>query len=287
MKTNIGVFQITPDSRNDPAAVARRAEELGFESYWTADHIITPVESKDCYPGTNPGDPQPPYLPYIPDPLMMLARASAATSTIKLGTGVCLVAERSPLLLAKQIATLDEVSGGRFVFGVGGGWDRVECAILGGDFDHRWTQIRESIEVMKGLWTVDGYAHQGRYYDFPAVRCFPQPANKPHPPILLGSFPSERTFKRIVNYADGWLPIVFSAQDLGGYVDQIKQCCEQKARDFSTIDISVFGAMTQWRTRADVTALGKAGANRVIIWLLASDTKGSLAELDELARELL
>lgn len=284
---DIGIFQITPDSRNDPAVVARRAEELGFESYWAPDHIITPVESKDCYPGTNPGDPQPAYLPYIPDPLMMLARASGATSTIKLGTAVCLVAERNPLLMAKQIATLDEVSGGRFVFGVGGGWDRVECAVLGGDFEHRWTQIRESIEVMKGLWTVDGYAHRGRYYDFPAVRCLPQPARKPHPPILLGSFPSERTFKRVVDYADGWLPIVWTPQDLATHVDSIKQCCEAKGRAFSTIDISVFGGMTQWRTREEVAALGKAGANRVVVWLLASDTGGAVKELETLAGELL
>jgi len=284
---DIGVFQITPDSKNDPAAIAQRAEALGFESYWAADHIITPVESVDCYPGTNPGDPQPAYLPYIPDPLMMLARASAVTSTIKLGTAVCLVAERSPLLLAKQIATLDEVSGGRFVFGVGGGWDRVECAILGGDFDHRWTQIRESVAVMKGLWTVDGFAHHGRYYDFPAVRCFPRPTRTPYPPILLGSFPSERTFKRVVDYADGWLPIVFTPEDLRTHVDQIKRYADQKGRDYSEIDISVFGAMTQWRTRESVEALGKAGANRVVIWLLASDTKGALEELEALARELL
>lgn len=287
MTVKLGVFQITPDSKNDPVPVARRAEELGFESYWVADHIITPVESLDHYPGTNPGDPQPPYLPYIPDPLMMLARASGATTTLKLGTAVCLVAERSPLLLAKQIATLDEVSGGRFVFGVGGGWDRVECAILGGDFDHRWTQIRESIRAMKGLWTVDGYAHEGRYYNFPAVRCFPRPRQTPHPPILLGSFPSERTFKRIVDYANGWLPIVASPDDLRTHVDRIKALCDQRHRDHSEIDISVFGAMTQWRSRESIDALGRAGATRVILWLLASDTNGSLAELDALAKELL
>ncbi len=191
------------------------------------------------------------------------------------------------MLLAKQIATLDEVSGGRFVFGVGGGWDSVECAVLGGDFEHRWTQIRESIGIMKGLWTVDGYAHQGRYYNFPAVRCLPQPARKPYPPILLGSFPSERTFKRVVDYADGWLPIVWTPQDLGTNVDRIKQICDEKGRDFSTVDISVFGGMTQWRTREDVVALGKAGANRVVVWLLASDTAGSLKELEVLAKELL
>ena len=284
---DIGIFQTVADSTRDPAVVAKRAEELGFESYWAGDHPIFPAVTNDTYPGMEPGSPVPEYVERTPSPFIALARVSGATSSIKLGTGICLVPLCNPLVLANEIGTLDDLSAGRFLFGIGAGWSRDQCEILGGDFDHRWTQVRESIGIMKDLWTKDQSEHHGHYYDFPAVKCFPKPKQKPHPPILLGAFPSDRVFRRIVEFGDGWLPLVYTPEDLAACVDKIKQVCDQKGRDFSTIDISVFGGPEQWRTADEMAALGKAGANRVILWMLAQDTEGVLAELETLAGDLL
>ena len=123
-----------------------------------------------------------------------------------LGTVICLTPEQHPLVQAKQIAALDFHSGGRFIFGIGTGWLREETEIMGGDFDHRWTQARESIEAMKELWTKDEAEYHGRYYDFPPVRVFPKPVQKPHPPVFLGGA-AKNVFKRVVSYGDGWMPV--------------------------------------------------------------------------------
>ncbi len=284
---DIGIFNIVPDGTCDLAVIAKRAEELGFESFWVGDHPVFPVVNTLPYPGMEHGTPPPEFVDRIPDPFITLARASAATTSIKFGTSICLVAQRNPLVLANEIATLDALSGGRFVFGIGAGWSREECEILGGDFDHRWTQIREQIGIMKGLWTKDQSEHHGRYYDFPAVKCFPKPKQQPHPPILLGAFPSDRIFKRIAEFGDGWLPLVYTPEDLAANVEQLKQVCDQKGRDFSTIDITVLGGPEQWRTADELAALEAAGATRVILWMLAPHTDGVLAEVETLAGELL
>ena len=284
---DIGIFNIVPDGTCDLAVIAKRAEELGFESFWVGDHPVFPVVNTLPYPGMEHGTPPPEFVDRIPDPFITLARASAATTSIKFGTSICLVAQRNPLVLANEIATLDALSGGRFVFGIGAGWSREECEILGGDFDHRWTQIREQIGIMKDLWTKDQSEHHGRYYDFPAVKCFPKPKQQPHPPILLGAFPSDRIFKRIAEFGDGWLPLVYTPEDLAANVEQLKQVCDQKGRDFSTIDITVLGGPEQWRTADELAALEAAGATRVILWMVAAHTDGVLAEVETLAGELL
>jgi alkanesulfonate monooxygenase SsuD/methylene tetrahydromethanopterin reductase-like flavin-dependent oxidoreductase (luciferase family) len=145
-------MHVTPYSTADPAIVASHAEKLGFESYWVGDHTIVPVESSIPYPGTKHDGREPYYVSQLPDPLIALARAGATTSRIKLGTGICLVPERNPILTAKQVATLDDACGGRFLFGIGAGWNREESTILGGDFDHRWSQVKDYIAAMKVLW---------------------------------------------------------------------------------------------------------------------------------------
>src|SRR5919198_5967996 len=190
----IGVFVFQTDDVLDPAVLAKKAEELGFESFWVPEHPIIPVQTSSPYPGSSDGS-IPESYSRIVDPFVALARASAATQTIKLGTGICLVPERNPLLLAKEIATLDRLSGGRFLFGIGAGWLKEETEIMGGDFAHRWTQTHDAIMAMKELWTKDEAAYHGKYYNFPAVRSFPKPAQKPHPPIFIGGC-DKKVFKR-------------------------------------------------------------------------------------------
>src|SRR5713101_5130419 len=208
----IGVNMTLSSRSIDVAVLAHRAESLGFESLWLPEHPIIPVQVTTRYQGSADGV-IPPSMSDMADPFVALARASAVTTTIKLGTGICLVPERNPLLLAKEIATLDHFSNGRVLFGIGAGWLQEETEIMGGDFAHRWSQTREAILAMKELWTKEESEYHGQYYNFPAVRSFPKPASKPHPPVLLGGA-SKYVFKRIVEWGDGWLPTGASVEGI-------------------------------------------------------------------------
>jgi len=280
----IGVFHVLANSSSDPAIVAKHAEELGFESYWVADHTIIPEQSSVLYPGADANGRVPDYLWQLSDPLIALARAGATTRRIGLGTGVCLVPERNPILLAKQLATLDDATRGRVLFGIGGGWNPEETKILGGDFEHRWTQIKDAVAAMKELWTKEVSEYHGRYVDFPPLRCFPKPARKPHPPVLLGSLNNPRALRRVVEWGDGWIPIVASVDEYASGVAEIRERAARKGRSLDSIDLSVFGMEGQWRSPDEIAALERAGAGRVTIWLRELALDGTLRELDELAK---
>src|SRR5438094_6045299 len=200
----IGVNMTFSSRSIDVAVMAQKAESLGFESLWLPEHPVIPVHVTTRYQGS-PDGAIPPSMSDIADPFLALARASAVTTTIKLGTGICLVPERNPLLLAKEIATLDHFSNGRFLFGIGAGWLQEETEIMGGDFAHRWSQTRESVLAMKELWTKPEAEFHGKYYDFPLVKSNPKPKQKPHPPVLLGGG-ATNVLQRVVAWGDGWLP---------------------------------------------------------------------------------
>jgi probable F420-dependent oxidoreductase len=202
-----------------------------------------------------------------------------------------LVPERHPLHLAKEIASLDHFSGGRFHFGIGAGWTKEESEMLGGDFEHRWTQVREAIEVMKACWTDHESEHHGHYYDVPPVRCYPKPAQRPHPPIYLGGIMfdgrwAKRVFHRIVSWGDGWIPVVARVDQVVDGRQQLTELAEAAGRDPASIRIRVFGANGQWRTRKERDAFAAAGIDDYTVWLQQPDHDGMRRELDELAREL-
>lgn len=278
----LGVFQPRCDATTgDPARIAKRAEAFGFDSYWAPEHAVIPQGSADIYPGKAADAPPPDYLFRITDPLIALARASAVTSSIRLGTGVALVPERNPILAAIEIASLDHYSGGRFIYGIGAGWNEPECTVMGGDFAHRWTQTTEAIEVMKKLWTGDYVEHHGKYYDFPPTICLPTPARKPHPPVLLGSIGSPLVFKRVGTWGDGWLPFTADPAEIANGKAAIAKHAEAAGRDPDDIEIILFsppgGVM---RTRKEIEAAAKAGADAVVLWLAA---EGNAATEDEVA----
>ena len=255
----VGVSTPLPAYTVDPAFMARKAEELGFESIWYAEHPAVPVQSDSPFPAT--GGEIPWTYSHFTDPYIALARASGATSTIKLGTGITLVPERNPLLLAKEIASLDLFSGGRFLFGIGTGWLREETEIFGGDFEHRWTQTREALEVMKELWTKDEAEYHGKYYNFPAVKSFPKPAQKPHPPILVGGM-ARNVLRRIVSHADGWLPNRITPAELEDSRRRLDAMAAEVGRDPKSITISVYG---QPADNDVVQSYLNAGADRVVV----------------------
>src|SRR5207249_3793517 len=209
---------------------------------------------------------------HVVDPFVALARASGVTRTLKLGTGITLVPERNPLLLAKEISTLDLFSGGRFLFGIGTGWHREETTIMGGDFDHRWTQAREAILVMKELWTKEEAEYHGKYYDFPPVRSYPKPAQKPHPPVILGGH-AKSVLQRVVEWGDGWLPNRATPEEIETSRARLNALAKEAGRNPSSIAISVFG---QPPDRDLVRRFHDAGAERVII---RPPTAGTEAEM--------
>ena len=257
---NIGISVPLPAYHVDVAFMAKKAEELGFESFWCAEHPFIPVHSTSRFPGSEDGVIPESYSHFV-DPFVALARASGATKTIKLGTGIVLVPERHPLLLAKEISTLDLFSGGRFLFGIGAGWLREETQIMGGDFDHRWTQTRESILAMKELWTKPAAEFHGKYYDFPLVKSFPKPLQKPHPPVLLGGG-AKNILERIIAWGDGWLPNRVTPEKLREGRATLDRLAKDAGRDPSKITISVHG---QPPDRDLLRRFHDAGANRVIV----------------------
>ena len=283
----VGVFQITGDLQcGDPAIIAKRAEELGFESYWLPEHAVVPQGSCELYPGKQPGDPIPPYLFNMPDPLIGLSRAAVTTTEIRLGTGVALVPERNPLLAAIEIASLDHYSGGRFVYGIGAGWNELECTVMGGDFAHRWAQTKEAVQVMKKLWTGEYVEHHGKYFDFPPTICLPKPTRRPHPPVLLGSIGSPNVYRRVVEWGDGWLPFCVDPQEIVIGKAEIAKIAKAAGRNPATIEITAFAPPGMFRTARDVKALASAGADGVVLSLPEDNQADTLAQLEALAAAL-
>ena len=273
----IGVFEFAIDNSVDPAVLAKRAEELGFASFWVPEHPIIPIKTTSPYPGSRDGI-IPDAYGRIVDPFVALARASAVTKTINLGTGICLIPERNPLLLAKEVATLDRYSGGRFIFGIGAGWLREETEIMGGDFAHRWTQTRESVLALKELWTQDEAQFEGRYYKFPPVRSYPKPLQTPHPPVLLGGA-AANVLQRVAAWGDGWLPNRVTPEELRERRATLDRLAKDAGRDPAALTISVYG---QAADRDLIRRFHEAGATRVIVRPPAVKTESEMAA--ELAR---
>ncbi|MFQ6026442.1 MAG: LLM class F420-dependent oxidoreductase [Dehalococcoidia bacterium] len=255
----IGTSVPLPAYNFDVAFAAQKAEELGFESIWYGEHPVVPVHSASPFPATGGAIPE--NYSHFVDPFMALARASGVTQNIQLATGITLVPERNPLLLAKEIATLDRLSGGRFLFGIGAGWLREETEIMGGDFDHRWTQVRESVLAMKELWTKEEAEYHGRYYDFPPVKVYPKPVQQPHPPVILGGM-ARNVLKRVASWADGWMPNRVTPEDLESSRRILDTLAAEMGRNPATLTITVYG---QEADRDLVQTLFNAGADRVVV----------------------
>ncbi len=280
---NVGIAVPLPAYFVDVGFMARRAEELGFESFWCAEHPFIPVTTQSRFPGSADGVIPESYSHFV-DPFVALARASGATSRIKLGTGIVLVPERHPLLLAKEVSTLDLFSGGRFSFGIGAGWLREETELMGGDFDHRWSQVRESVLAMKELWTKPEAEFHGKYYNFPPVRSYPKPAQKPHPPVILGGA-AKNILQRIVAWGDGWLPNRITPDGLRESRATLDRLAKDAGRDPAAITISVHG---QPADRDLVRRFLDAGATRVIVRPDAVKTEAEMAvQLERIAGAVL
>jgi len=278
----IGINVSVSSRSMDVALIAQKAEALGFESVWLPEHSVMPLHVTTRYQGSADGT-IPPSMSDLGDPLIGLARASAVTKTIKLGTGVCLIPEHHPLLLAKQIATLDLISNGRFLFGIGAGWLKEETEVMGGNFEHRWGQTRESILAMKELWTKEEAEYHGTFVDFPPMRCSPKPCQKPHPPIFLGGA-ARHVFRRIAAWGDGWLPIRVTPEDVKQGRATLDELARAAGRAPASIEITVYG---QEGNSDTLKRFEEAGANRVTVRLPTTGGDAALMELERMAEHLL
>ena len=222
--------------RPDDFAVA--CEERGFESVWYPEHTHIPASRRTPFPG---GGDLPRDYWHIHDPFVALTAAAVATRHIKIATGVCLVTERDPIVTAKAVATLDYLSRGRLIFGIGAGWNAEEMENHGTPFNERWKVLEERVAAMKAIWTQENAEYHGTYVDFDPLWSHPKPVQKPYPPIVMGAAtPWGR--ERVARYCDGWVPVDFALEDLPGAIADLHARVRKHGRRPEDIEISMFWA---------------------------------------------
>jgi probable F420-dependent oxidoreductase len=254
----VGVFYFPVDYGINIAELAAALEERGFESLFVPEHTHIPVSRKSPFPG---GGELPQRYAHTHDPFVALSFAAAATKRLLLGTGICLIPERDPIVTAKCVASLDQLSGGRVLFGIGGGWNVEEMENHGARYETRFKLMRERTLAMKALWTEEEAEYHGAMVDFDKVWSYPKPKQRPHPPIILGG-ETDYTLRRVVEYCDGWFPRPARGWDVREQVARLQRMAETAGRDPKSLSISVF------RAPADRTALQQyceAGIDRAVL----------------------
>lgn len=272
----VGAFYFPTDYGIDIAELARALEDRGFASLFVPEHTHIPVSRKTPFPG---GGELPRRYSHTHDPFVALAFAAAATKKLLVGTGILLVPQHDPIVTAKSIASLDQLSGGRFVFGIGGGWNVDEMENHGARYETRFRQMREHVLAMKELWTNDEASFHGEFVNFDPAWSWPKPAQRPHPPILLGG-ETDHTLKRVVDFCDGWFPRPRPGFDPAQAVDRLRRMASEKGREFGTLSITVFGAP------ADAAALAgyeKAGIQSALLAVPDLGRDDILRHLDKVA----
>lgn len=267
-------------------AAATTADETGFHSLWFAEHVALFDTPGSRYPYSADG-----VFPLsgeagLLEPFTAVAFAAALTSHIRLGTGVCLVPQRSPLYTAKQVADCDVLSQGRFDFGVGIGWLREEFAALGVPFEDRAARCREYLAAMRALWTDPVSRHQGPLLDVPPLRMFPKPIQKPHPPIIFGG-ESDAALRRVADLGQGWYGFSLLPDEAAARIQVLKRMLARRGRERAAVEISVSPYLKPAGGAASLRAYAEAGVDQVIYMVARQDPDAVRSELEALARELM
>ena len=277
---DFGVYMFPTDYAMRPDDFARAAEDRGFESVWFPEHTHIPASRQSPWPG---GGDLPREYWHSYDPFVALTAAAAATTNLKLGTGICLVMERDPIITAKEVASVDRISNGRFIFGIGGGWNAEEMGNHGTNFRRRWRVLRENILAMKEIWTQEEPEFHGEYVDFDKIWSYPKPVQQPHPPILMGG-DGPTTFDRVVEFGDGWMPIG-GRGDTGVALDQkiaiLRERLAEAGRDPDSAPVTIFGAQPNSDT---VSRMEQYGVSRVLLTVPTEGPETVLPLLDDLAK---
>jgi probable F420-dependent oxidoreductase len=272
----IGLAMFSTDYTIEPALLGRLAEERGFESLLLTEHTHIPVSRETPYPG---GGELPREYSHCNDPFIGLAMIAAVTERLKVGTGICLIVERDPIVTAKEVATLDHLSGGRVLFGVGAGWNREEMRNHGTDPRRRFSLMRERIEAMKAIWTQNDAEYHGEHVNFDPIWSWPKPAQKPHPPVLVGGR-GERVLDRVLAFGDEWMPNrIGDPEALGERIEELQRRAEDAGRD--PIPVTVFGAKPDPEF---VERLRAVGVGRCTFYVRPEEPGEVERQLDELAK---
>jgi probable F420-dependent oxidoreductase len=256
-----GASMFFTDYSMTSSALAKALEDRGFESVWAPEHSHIPLSRRSPWPG---GAELPKQYYDVMDPFVTLTAAAAATTTLKVGTGVCLVNQRDPIQTAKLVASLDQVSGGRFLFGIGVGWNAEEMEDHGTVFATRAKLVRERVEAMKAIWTETKPAYHGEFVKFDPMMTWPKPVQKPHPPVIVGgAFPHGA--RRAVRYGDGWIPLA-GRPGSGAFetVPKFRAMLQEAGRDPATCPVSIFGAEEDADTLKRYRDLGIARVTPVL-----------------------
>ena len=270
----IGVCMFATDYAIRIDELAREAESRGFESLFVPEHTHIPVSRRTPFPS---GGQLPTEYSHTFDPFVSLMAAAAATKRIRIGTGICLIIERDTIVTAKEVASLDVLSGGRFEFGIGGGWNAEEMENHGTDYKTRFKRLGEQVRAMKEIWTKDEAEFHGQHVNFDKIWSWPKPAQKPHPPVLLGG-ESGHTLQRVVDFCDGWFPRGRAAEVILPALKDLRERAAKAGRDMKTISVSVFGAKPDELT---VESYAAAGITRAILRLPPEGRETVLPLLDQ------
>jgi probable F420-dependent oxidoreductase len=271
-----GVVMFATDYAIRPDELARAVESRGFESLWVPEHTHIPASRRSPWPG-GPNLPKEYWHTY--DPFVALAMAATVTTRLRLGTGICLVIERDPITLAKEVASLDHLSNGRFLFGIGGGWNAEEMEDHGTAFKTRWRRLREQILAMKEIWTKEEAEFHGEFVRFDKMWAHPKPIQRPHPPILMGG-DGPTTFDRVLEYCDGWMPI---AGRMGSSFAEKFATLQRRAKEAGRAPVPVTAFMVR-PDRAALDALEAGGIARAIFGLPSGDRDEIMPLLDGYAK---
>ncbi len=272
----IGLFAFCTDYSMPIAPLAMAAEERGFDSVWLPEHTHIPASRKTPYPG---GGDLPKEYSHTLDPFVALGMMAGVTRTLKLGTGVCLAIEHQAITLAKTVATLDHLSNGRVILGLGAGWNREEMEYHGTDYSSRFRKLEEQMRALRTIWTEAHASFDGEFEKFEGVWSWPKPVQKPHPPMVLGG-ETIHTLRRIVRSGDGWLPRAGDYEAVLDGIVTLDRLAEEAGRDPATISISVFAPPPK---EAVIARFKNTRVERVILMLPPENHDETLRRLDRYA----
>lgn len=284
----LGIFSFNTGDSIEPHRLARAAEERGFESLWVPEHTHIPVPMDGGDPKTGmPPAPGGEFLPeeyrHMPDPFTTLAAAAAVTESLLLGTCICLINQHHPINLAKSVATLDQISNGRFIFGVGAGWNVAEMNHHGVEFEDRWAQLRERLEALRTLWTQEKPGFSGDWISFEPSWQYPKPARSGGPPVVLGTLDTPFGRRQVARHGDGWLPLTFDLESTSASVTDVRRQMAELGRDPASLDVSLFFLDDVLQNADTVRRAADTDATRLILRLPVADESSILSAMDHYA----